>query len=172
MRREEAAPVTTLQERSPQYRELFGWDVDESGALLLGRGIVGVVVQSNVADAVALTLAEYDSLGPILDLGGAVGWVFLADPNELVLAQQALPAGIAVLNCPHAVPLPMPGALPNQAPRWIRPPDVRSRWLPTLSAVLVAVAASRPRRPSTAPAVDPARHVHARATPATRCRQP
>lgn len=156
--------MTTVQQRSPsqrvsepktftaaQYRQLFGWDVDESGALLLGRGIVGVLVRPIVAGAVALTLAEYGSRGPILDLGDAIGLAFLADPNEIVLAQNSLPAGVAVLNCPHAVPLPVPGSVANQPPRWIQPPNVRSRWLPTLSTVLAATAASRPLRPLIAP---------------------
>lgn len=155
--------MTTVQQRTPsqwvsepkmftaaQYRQLFGWDVDESGALLLGRGLIAVVVRPIIAGATALTLADYGSRGPILDLGDAIGWAFLADPNEIVLAQNALPAGVAVLNCPHTVPLPRPDS-GNQILRWIQAPSVRSRWLPTLSTVLAAVAASRPRQPVTAP---------------------
>lgn len=155
--------MTTVQWRNPsqwvgepktftaaQYRQLFGWDVDESGALFLGRGIVVVVVPPIVAGAAALTLADYGSRGPILDLGDAIGWAFLADPNEIVLAQNALPAGTAVLNCPHTVPLPRPD-IANQVLRWIQPPSVRSRWLPTLSTVLAAVASSRPRQAITTP---------------------
>lgn len=152
--------MTTMQQRLPsrwmsepktftaaEYRQLFGWNVDESGALSLGRGIVAVVVRPIIAGAAALTLAEFGSRGPVLDLGDAIGWAFLADPNEIVLPQNALPAGVAVLHCPHAVPLPMRGIVASQAPRWIQAPNVRSRWLPTLSTVLSAVGTSRPLRP-------------------------
>lgn len=128
-----------------QYRRMFGWDVDDGGALALGRGIVGVAIPSILAGTTAMYLRKHESCGPILALGEKGDlWVFLADPNEMVLSQDELPAGVMVLNCPHKIPLPTPG---NHVTRWIRPPSMHSRWLPTLSTVLAATEA-RNREPA------------------------
>ncbi len=124
------------------YRKAYGWSVDETGSLQMGGGMVGVLVQSIFAGATAEYLQRQESCGPVLDLGlGVDGWVFLADPNELVLSQPEMPPGVTVLGCPYKVPLPTPA---NRGVRWISPPRSRARWLPTLATVIAAVVASTP----------------------------
>lgn len=125
-----------------QYRTAYGWTVNETGSLQMGGGMVGALVQSIFAGATAEFLQRQESCGPVLDLGmGVDGWLFLADPNELVLSQPEMPPGVTVLGCPYKVPLPTPS---NRGVRWINPPRSRARWLPTLATVLAAVTASSP----------------------------
>lgn len=124
------------------YREGYGWAVDETGSLQMGGGIVGVLVQAIFAGATAEYLQRQESCGPVLELGlGVDGWLFLADPNELVLSQSEMPPGVSVLGCPYKVPLPTPA---NRGVRWIKPPRSRARWLPTLATVLAAAVAASP----------------------------
>ena len=124
------------------YREAYGWTVDDTGSLQMGGGMIGVLVQAIFAGATAEFLQRQESCGPVLDLGmGVDGWLFLADPNGLVLSQQEMPPGATVLGCPYKIPLPTPE---NCVVRWISPPRSRARWLPTLATVLAAVVASSP----------------------------
>lgn len=125
-----------------QYRAAYGWPVDETGALQMGGGMVGVLVQSIFAGPTAEYLQRQESCGPILDLGmGVDGWLFLADPNALVLSQPEMPPGVTVLGCPYKIPLPTPT---NHGVRWINPPRSRARWLPTLATVIAAATAAGP----------------------------
>lgn len=125
-----------------QYREAYGWAVDETGSLQMGGGMVGALVQSVFAGATAEYLQRQESCGPVLDLGmGVDGWLFLADPNELVLSQAEMPPGVTVLGCPYKVPLPTPA---NNGVRWICPPRSTARWLPTLATVIAAAIAASP----------------------------
>lgn len=127
------------------YRHQFGWivhEVDGSAYLSLRHGMVGVAMPPTRAGEAVNALRSQGSRGPVLEVGtGAPVWVVLADPNGRVLSEPELPAGIRVLGCSTLVPLPGTSSRPA---RWIVPPDVHHRWLPTLDAVLAAVRAGHP----------------------------
>lgn len=130
------------------YRELFGWRVDDQMDLPIGDGIMGVMVQPILAVKAVRFLKRQEACGPVLDLGAPTnGWIFLTDPNEIVVTDDELPTGVALLACPHKMPLPVSARGPV---RWTVRPDVRRRWLPTLSAVLAAVTVCGAATPRTA----------------------
>lgn len=52
-----------------QYREFFGWRVDEATRLPMGDGIVGVTVQRSSAVKTIETMKRQETIGPLLDLG-------------------------------------------------------------------------------------------------------
>lgn len=140
-----APPARRRQNFTPDdYRHMFGWmvnEVDGNAFLMLGHGMVGVVMPPTLAGAAVNLLRSQGFRGPVLEVStGARVWIVLADPNGLVLCEPELPAGVKMLGCSAPVPLPCES---GGSARWIIPPDVHHRWLPTLAAVLAAVPGRR-----------------------------
>lgn len=127
---------------STRYREQLGWATEQRQGrtfLFLERSMAAVVVPRGLAPRVSHQLERDDVCGPVLSqLGDEPSWVFLADPNGLVVARQDLPVGVVVLGCPSQIPIPAAGTSSNQI-CWSVPPNPSRRWLPTVSAVLCAV---------------------------------
>lgn len=130
--------------RTADYRNVFGWSVDErdDGAFLrMGNGVAGVAMQAKRALPVIEFLRRYSSCGPVFSLKQEnlnyedVPWVFLSDPNGVVVSQAELPRDIRLLNCPALVPLP-----DEHSPlaQWVVRPQIGQRWLPTLSMIVAA----------------------------------
>lgn len=122
-----------------QYQHMFGWRVHESGGatfLTLGVGIVGVAINMPLSSLVAERLRRDAIRGPVLDINRHPRrWVFLADPNDLILTSSELPDGVELLGCPRRLPLPSER---YDLVTWIDPPSPHRRWLPTLAAILSA----------------------------------
>lgn len=123
-----------------QYHELFGWTiVDQRGVayLILGNGMVAVSAPHGQARTAAALLRDQGAGGPVLQVGKKNPfWVFLADPNAAVFAADDLPPGVTLLSCPEPVPLPRAS---QDWSAWVIRPNVKSRWLPSLDAVIAAV---------------------------------
>lgn len=134
------APSSADANAAARYRHGMGWDVAATPngiALALGHGMVAVAVPLAHGEAVLRTLRSRDTVGPVLALrAGTPCWLFLAEPNGLVVSSEDLPSHISVLSCPSRIPLPRTS---RSSVEWIVAPDVRNRWLPTLDAVVSAV---------------------------------
>lgn len=125
------------------YTQQLGWAVEvchDHLYLPMGYGMAAVAIHHLPATAVAEHLLRHHSCGPLLRMNAEpCTWIFLADPNGDVFAQSELPAGVAVLSCPERVPLP--GTV-DSLTRWILQPNPGNRTLPTVTAVLGALASS------------------------------
>lgn len=126
-----------------QYQQLFGWRVQECGGgsfLSLGVGMVGVAIHVPLSGLVADDLRRQSIKGPILGINQHPRrWVFLADPNDLILTPAELPRGVELLSCPKRLALP---SAPHESVTWIDPPKPHRRWLPTLAAIISAAASA------------------------------
>ncbi len=139
--RTRSVDIGTQAWTASRYRSL-GWHVEYCDGdmwLVCGRGLVGVAVPERSAGGVTHALHDLGVEGPVIGVRGeARYWVFLADPNGLVISRRDLPAGVLVLGCPARIPLPASNAASNRA-RWMIPPHTHRRWLPTSAAVLCAI---------------------------------
>lgn len=124
-------------------RRALGWEViaqDGEPWLRLSWGMTAVLVSASRGSEVLRTCRERDQLAPVLEVfGNSPSWVFLTDDNGVVLAQDALPAGVRLLRSPSALPLPTPSIGMS---RWIVPLALDHRWLPTLTTVLSTLRAA------------------------------
>lgn len=126
----------------PDYRGTYGWPVEQHAGgqrLITGSGVAAVVVPRALSDAVLADLRKLDCAGPALALPTRREriTVLLAEADDFG-AHQPLPAGIRVLPAGSVVPLP--DGSQECAARWLVAPDASRRWLPSLGAVLAAVA--------------------------------
>lgn len=123
-----------------RFRAQLGWSVaatDTGVFLSLGNGMVGVIVPPAVASNVFDLLRRRGTVGPVLSVtNGRPCWIFLAESNGLIVSRDDLPPNVVVLSCPSRVRLPTAAQGPIS---WVRQPDPRDRWLPTLDAVVAAV---------------------------------
>ncbi|MDQ0382846.1 hypothetical protein [Amycolatopsis thermophila] len=120
------------------YRARLGWHVEPRGDqawLQLGSGIVGASVPARLGPPLAAALAGSGESGPVLELGSAARWIFLADANGYVPGWEGMLSGVEVLGCPAWIPVPASGVLGGRS-RWVAPPDARHRWLPTLASII------------------------------------
>lgn len=120
------------------YRSQFGWRVDQlSHRLTLNLDADMVAVQiptsSNQAARVLELLRQRDYRGPVLQHETDEHWTFFADANGIVLDRTQHPRNVRILTCPAVVQLPSGS---NCGARWIVPPSIQHRWLPTLAAVI------------------------------------
>ncbi|OLT41133.1 hypothetical protein BJF85_24750 [Saccharomonospora sp. CUA-673] len=127
----------------PDYRGTFGWPVEQYAGgfrLITGSGVAAVVVPRALSDAVLTDLRKLDCLGPALGLPTRRErvTVLLAEADDLGAAHHEPPEGIRVLPAGSIVPLPDGRA--ECAAQWLVEPDAIRRWLPSLGAVLAAVA--------------------------------
>lgn len=124
------------------YGPQLGWQIDQrpdGPALILGHDVVAVAIPTtdHVAWRVLDLLNQRDACGPVIGIhAGIPHWLFLADPNGLILPNTRLPARSRLVQCPAAAPLPTPA---SQAVTWVKPPLPNRRWLPTLAAVVAAL---------------------------------
>jgi hypothetical protein len=127
------------------YHAVFGWDIDYRDnvvLLVLGQGLVALVAPVPVGTEALARLRHFGADGPVFAVDGLrPHWVFLAEADEYILPAARLPAGVEILGCGQA--LPIPSAEVSSGRRWIVAPDDRRRWLPTLSAVLLGIRGSR-----------------------------
>lgn len=139
-RASERPPSPMATSVAQRYRELFGWSVSAAAgevSLSLGNGMVGVVVPPAVAARALALLRRRGTVGPVVRVKNSKPcWIFLAEPNGLVVSSDDLPPHVVVLGCPSRLPLP---ATAYGTVEWVVQPDVRDRWLPTLDAVVSAV---------------------------------
>lgn len=123
------------------YATLLGWPVRAEGqAVLLAMtcGLTALAIPRASAAEVTPLLKLRDSAGPVLALPlDTVQWVFLAEGNGLVPAQEHAPLGGRYLRPPTQIPLP-PSVTPHGPVKWVIAPDLSRRWLPTLAAVICA----------------------------------
>lgn len=135
------------------YRRTYGWDVegsDECLTLRTGLGLVAVRIAACVAPAVVGAARAIDAVGPVLRYGDDRPWVFLADGNDLVIADSHLPACVVGLPLGTELRIPGPDGGTDDV-LWAVAPNRQRRWLPTLAAVLVCARyverrAARPTR--------------------------
>ncbi|GHF35781.1 hypothetical protein FHX82_006986 [Amycolatopsis bartoniae] len=131
----------TVEQRTPwypsAYRTLLGWEVewrDGQPWLRTGNGVVGASVPAYLGPLVVMALSRSDQPSPVLELAHEQRWVFLADANDDVPGCHLPLSTVEVLSCPASIPLPAAGSA-GRPSRWVRPPDPRNRWLPTLAAI-------------------------------------
>lgn len=143
------------------YRQLFGWQVELAGGrtfLVMGAGMVGVAVSTVVARLTLDRLGRQGNGGPVLGAHTKPdSWLFLADPNGVVLARSDLPVYVTLHGCPSPIELPSSA---EHSPWWVIAPNSRRRWLPTVAAVLSAATFDETRLHR------PADWGHSRTTPA------
>jgi hypothetical protein len=125
-----------------QYRRVFGWAIehgDRRVLLALDGGMVALAVPRSLGVNAVKQLERLDSCGPVLAVGSPrPHWIFLADANGYVAAQEDLPAGVEVLDCGQRIPVPCQDTR-SVGLRWVVAPDSRRRWLPTLATVVLAI---------------------------------
>lgn len=131
------------QHTRPDYRGTFGWPVEEYAGgfrLITGSGVAAVVVPRALSDAVLTDLRKLDCLGPTLGLPTRRERVtaLLAEADDFGATHHRPPEGVRVLPAGSVVPLP--DGRPECAAQWLVEPDPFRRWLPSLGAVLAALA--------------------------------
>lgn len=139
----EPRTVLTQHEWTPAgYSGLLGWatkQYHDRTFLVLHHGMAAVVVPPALASGAVELLQRDDVCGPVLSVSGdQPSWVFLADPNGLVVTREDLPVGVGVLSRPAQVPIPVVGSSSGHL-RWCVSPTPSRRWLPTLDTVLCVV---------------------------------
>ncbi len=120
------------------YCRTFGWDVKESrGRLTMrtGSGMIAVGIAAVVAPVVANALRALDADAPALSYRAQRRWVFLADCNDLVVADIDLPDWVYPLSLASELEIPASDGGADGI-RWAVAPNPQRRWLPTLAVVL------------------------------------
>jgi hypothetical protein len=137
-----AGVIDSRRGRTGDYRNLFGWEVERRDGrmvLTLGHGLAALIVPASVAVDLAKYLERVDIRGPVFAVDGPrPHWVFLAEANEFIAAEEDLPSGVEILACGEQIPLPSAEAF-SAGVRWIVAPDPLQRWLPTLAALLMGI---------------------------------
>ncbi|HEX3790600.1 MAG TPA: glycogen operon protein GlgX [Pseudonocardiaceae bacterium] len=126
------------------YRKLFGWSVrwqDRRLFLVLENSLCAVTVPKLTSGRILDSLLATGCAGPILDLrtpqGGRLA--ILAETDGLVPPPDSLPRGVERLDSGVLLPLPMNPRPANPPVEWLRAPDPRHRWLPSMSAILASI---------------------------------
>lgn len=123
------------------YRQHFGWvvaDREKLPHLVLGHNMVGLAMTPADGAPVLGYLRRHDLNGPVLEPDGGT-WVFLADANGLVVTPAELPENMRLLGTGVALPVPLTAK--GETARWIAPPDIQRRWLPSLATIVAGVRA-------------------------------
>lgn len=129
--------ATRLAAAARGYRAMFGWSadvVDDVVMLQVTGRVGGVTVAPKWGGILAARLQEVGGHGPVLAPAGSGCWVFLADPNGVVVPRLPIPPGSRVLTGRDVVPLPAGAGLPGLS-RWVVPPKAGD-WLPLLETLL------------------------------------
>jgi hypothetical protein len=136
---DEASPDTRLRHAAATYRRSLAWHIlvtPNAVMLSLTGGLVAIAMPLPMAERTHARLLESGLSGPLCQMPGETDRaVFLADGNDLVVAQQDLPRVVSFLSAPTLVPLP-PTVTKFGPVRWRIAPSKTSRWLPSASAIL------------------------------------
>ncbi|HJQ46758.1 MAG TPA: hypothetical protein VJ870_10615 [Amycolatopsis sp.] len=125
------------------YRGVFGWPVRwHNGGLTLvtGGGIGGVAVPKGLAEQIISNVGRQGCSGPAVSVPTRHGMVviLLVEADALAALDDPLPDGVKVLTAGTAIPLPNERR-PDDLARWLVPPDIHQRWLPSQTAVLASI---------------------------------
>ena len=130
---------------------VFGWAVRRSNGVLLlttGFGVGAVAVSRRLTAQVLAGVADRGCSGPAVSVSTKQGVVtfLLVDTDGLSRDEDFLPEDVRVLTAGTELALP-DGERRSGRARWLVPPDVRERWLPSLTAVLSCIRATSHRNP-------------------------